>query len=211
MVYAAYGDVGLLIRSPDQGVRRSMMSNLEETVVRTACPAHCASNACGILAHVRDGQVVKLEPADFPERRLRRICLRGLSTLQMLYHPDRLQHPLKRTGNRGEGKWQRISWDEALDTIADSLRGIAEKYGSRSVGFVLGGPGSGTVKFGAYTRFASLFEGTRVSTWGYGDSAGPCATTAMFGAHSPGPFISSSANPKLNIAWGTNPSESAPS
>ena len=186
------------------------MSNAEETVVRTACPAHCASNACGILAHMRDGKVMKLEPADFPEPGLRRICLRGLSSLQMLYHPDRVQYPLKRVGNRGEGKWQRISWDEALNTIADKLQEIAEKYGSKSVGFVLGGPGSGTVKFGAYTRFASLFQGTRVSTWGYGDSAGPCATTAMFGAHGPGAFISAFQNPKLNIAWGTNPSESAP-
>ena len=186
------------------------MSDIQEKLVRTACPAHCAANACGILAHVKGDRVVKLEPADFPDPRTRRICLRGLAALQMLYHPDRLQYPLKRTGQRGEGKWARISWDEALDTIADNFQKIAEKYGSRSVGFVLGGPGSGTVKFGAYTRFASLFEGTRVSAWGYGDSAGPCATTAMFGSHSPAPFISAYREPKLNICWGTNPSEASP-
>ncbi|MEE9471158.1 MAG: molybdopterin-dependent oxidoreductase, partial [Gemmatimonadota bacterium] len=103
-----------------------------------------------------------------------------------------------------------ITWDEALDTIAEKLNGIADKYGSRTVGFVLGGPGSGTVKFGAYTRFTSLFQGTRVSAWGYGDSAGPCATTAMYGAHAPGGFISAAREPKLDIAWGTNPSESSP-
>ncbi|HUV45358.1 MAG TPA: molybdopterin-dependent oxidoreductase [Dehalococcoidales bacterium] len=186
------------------------MSGTEEHVVRTACPAHCAANACGILAHVADGRVVKLEPADFPDRRLRRICLRGLSSLQMLYHPDRLKYPLKRVGERGEGKWQRMSWQEALDTIADRFTEIADKYGSHSVGFVLGGPGSGNVKFGAYTRFASLFQGTRVSAWGYGDSAGPCAATAMFGAHAPGAFISAFREPKLNICWGTNPAESTP-
>ena len=186
------------------------MSNANETVIRTACPNHCASNACGIQAHVLDGKVVKLAPADFPEPHIRRICLRGLSTLQMLYHPDRLQHPLKRTGNRGEGKWQRVSWDEALDTIADKFKDTAEKYGSKSVGFVLGGPGSGTVKFGAYTRFASLFEATRVSCWGYGDASLPCAATAMFGAHNAGTFISSLRNPKMTIAWGTNPAISAP-
>ena len=186
------------------------MSGTEAHVVRTACPAHCAANACGILAHVIDDRVVKLEPADFPDRRLRRICLRGLSSLQMLYHPDRLKYPLKRVGERGEGKWQRMSWQEALDTIADRFTEIADKYGSRSVGFVLGGPGSGNVKFGAYTRFASLFQGTRVSAWGYGDSAGPCAATAMFGAHAPGAFISAFREPKLNICWGTNPAESTP-
>jgi len=187
-----------------------MMSVTEERVVRTACPAHCAGNACGILAHLKGDQVVKLEPADFPDRGLRRICLRGLSSLQGLYHPDRVKYPLKRTGERGEGKWQRISWDEALDTIAERFTGIADQYGSRSVGFVLGGPGSGNVKFGAYTRFASLFQGTRVSAWGYGDSAGPCAATAMFGAHAPGAFISAFREPKLNICWGTNPGESTP-
>ena len=50
-----------------------MVSNAEETIIRTACPAHCAANACGILAHVRDGKVVKLEPADesSKDRRLR--------------------------------------------------------------------------------------------------------------------------------------------
>lgn len=186
------------------------MSGANETVVRTACPAHCAANACGILAHVRDGEVVKLEPADFPVPHVRRVCLRGLSTLQLLNHPDRLKHPLKRAGKRGGGQWQRISWDEALDTIAGELKRIAAEHGSRSVGFVLGGPGSGTVKFGAYTRFASLFQGTRVSAWGYGDSAGPCATTSLYGAHSPGGFISAFSQPGLNIAWGTNPSEASP-
>ena len=72
------------------------MSKVKEELIRTACPAHCASNACGILAHLRDSEVVKLEPADFPEPHIRRICLRGLSSLQMLYHPDRLKYPLKR-------------------------------------------------------------------------------------------------------------------
>jgi anaerobic dimethyl sulfoxide reductase subunit A len=186
------------------------MADVSRRVVRTACPAHCARNACGINATVEGGRVIKLGPADFPDPDLRRVCLRGLSTLQSLYHPDRIKYPLKRAGERGEGKWQRISWDEALDTIAARLTGIAGEHGARSVGFVMGGPGSGNVKFGAYTRFCSLFQGTRVSAWGYGDSAGPCATTAMYGAHAPEGFIAGAAEPKLDIAWGTNPGESAP-
>lgn len=59
-----------------------------EIVVRTACPAHCPGNACGILAHVRDGQVTKLEPAPFPDSHYTRICQKGLTTLQILYHSD---------------------------------------------------------------------------------------------------------------------------
>jgi len=181
-----------------------------ETVVHTACPAHCSGNACGILAHVRDGQVSKLEPATFPDNRYTRICQKGLTTLQILYHPDRLRYPLRRAGARGEGKWQQLSWDEALDYVAERLKDVAAKHGRRSVAWVLGGPGSGTVKFGAYTRFAGCFQGTRVSTWGYGDAAGPCGTISTFGAHQLGDFVANLEEPRLNICWGTNPAESGP-
>ncbi len=181
-----------------------------ETVVRTACPAHCPGNACGILAHVQDNQVTKLEPAPFPDNRYTRICQKGLVTPQLLSHPDRLRYPLRRVGNRGEGKWERLSWDEALDYVAERLKDTAAKYGSRSVAWVLGGPGSGTIKFGAYTRFAGCFQGTRVSTWGYGDAAGPCGTISTFGGHELGNFLTGFKEPKLNICWGTNPAESAP-
>jgi len=181
-----------------------------ETIVRTACPAHCPGNACGILAHVKDGKVVKLEPAPFPDKRLTRICQKGLSSLQITYHPDRLQYPMRRVGQRGEDKWERLSWDEALDYIAERLKEVAAKYGSRSVAWCMGGPGSGTTKFGAYIRMAGCFQGTRVSTWGYGDAADACGTTPTFGAHRLGNFTASLDNPKLNICWGTNPGESTP-
>ena len=181
-----------------------------ETIVRTACPAHCPGNACGMLAHVRDGRVVKLEPAPFPDNSYTRICQKGLSSLQVLYHPDRLQYPLRRVGERGEGKWERLSWDEALDYVAEKLKDVAERYGSRSVAWVMGGPGSGTTKFGAYIRLAGCFQGTRVSTWGYGDAADACGTTPTFGAHRLGNFIASFDEPRLNICWGTNPGESTP-
>jgi molybdopterin-containing oxidoreductase family molybdopterin binding subunit len=78
------------------------------------------------------------------------------------------------------------------------------------VAWVLGGPGSGTTKFGAYTRLAGCFQGTRVSTWGYGDAAGPCGTISTFGGHELGNFVTGFEEPKLNICWGTNPAESAP-
>ncbi|MDD4860321.1 MAG: molybdopterin-dependent oxidoreductase [Dehalococcoidales bacterium] len=181
-----------------------------ETIVRTACPAHCGSNACGMLAHLRDGKVVKLEPAPFPDNYYMRICQKGLSALQLTYHPDRLKYPMKRAGARGEGKWQRVSWDEALDYIADKMKNIAGKYGSRSVAWAIGGPGNGTVKFGAYTRFAGCFQGTRVSMWGYGDAAEPCGAKPTYGVNRLGPLLASFDEPKLNIAWGTNPAEANP-
>jgi len=184
------------------------MSN--EATVRTACPAHCGSNACGVLAHVQGGRVTKLEPAPFPDSYYNRICQKGLSSLQILYHPDRLQQPLRRIGDRGEGKWERVSWDTALDYIAERLQDVARKYGNRSAAWVIGGPGNGTVKFGAYTRFAGCFQGTRVSSWGYGDAAEPCGVKPTYGVNRLPPFINNFEEPKLNIVWGANPAESNP-
>jgi anaerobic selenocysteine-containing dehydrogenase len=60
-------------------------------LIRTVCPAQCGIDACGILAHVKGDRVVKVEPAEFPDPKLRRICLRGLSSLDITYHPERLR------------------------------------------------------------------------------------------------------------------------
>ena len=179
-------------------------------IVRTACPAHCGIDACGILAHVRGDRIIKLEPADFPDPRYRRICLRGLSSLDITYHPDRLKYPMKRVGARGKGKFARISWDEALDTVATRFRETSSEYGESAVGWVMGGPGSGTTKFGAYLRLASLTQGTRVSTWGYGDAGLPCGTRVVFGTHFPYELLAGWSDPKLIIVWGSNPGESVP-
>ena len=136
-----------------------MMTTLEDMkLVRTVCPAHCGIDACGILAHVKEGRVVKVEPGPFPDPKYRRICLRGLSSLDITYHKDRLRYPMKRIGKRGEGKFTRISWDEALDTIAERFNSIAAEYGWPAIGWVLGGPGGGPTKFGAYLRLASLTQ-----------------------------------------------------
>ncbi|MFH1242572.1 MAG: molybdopterin-dependent oxidoreductase [Pseudomonadota bacterium] len=184
-------------------------------LVRTVCPAHCGIDACAILAHLERDRVVKVEPGDFPDPRHRRICLRGLSSLEITYHPDRLKYPMRRTGERGEGKFERISWDEALNTVAERFKEIAERYGWRSIGWTLGGPGAGTTKFGAYLRLASLTQSTRVSAWGYGDSALPCGSRALFGAQFPyqylmGSFVGGRIDPDTVVVWGSNPAESQP-
>jgi len=70
-------------------------------------------------------------------------------------HPDRLQYPLKRVGTRGGGKWERISWDEALDTIAEKINGYKEQFGADSVAFLLGEPKE--LEFAFAQRFASVF------------------------------------------------------
>jgi anaerobic dimethyl sulfoxide reductase subunit A len=184
-------------------------------LIRTVCPAHCGIDACGILAHVKGDRVVKVEPAEFPDPKLRRICLRGLSSLEITYHPDRLRYPMRRVGERGEGKFERISWDEALDFIADKFKQIAAKYGWPAIAWTLGGPGAGTTKFGAYLRLASLTRSTRVSAWGYGDAGLPCGSRVIFGTQFPygllfGKLWSGSSNLGMIVVWGANPGESQP-
>jgi anaerobic selenocysteine-containing dehydrogenase len=67
-------------------------------------------------------------------------CGRLRAGLEWFYHPDKLKFPLKRTGERGEGKWQQISWDQALDEIADKLKEIRDKHGAEAIGYT---PGTG--------------------------------------------------------------------
>lgn len=106
---------------------------------------------CGVLVHVKEDKVVKV--VGDPESPLNKgkMCPKGLASIEHLYHPDRLKYPLKRAGKRGEGKWERISWDEALDSIAENITAIKEKYGIEAVAV---GTGTGRHHFRHVSRFA---------------------------------------------------------
>ncbi|MFX0082629.1 MAG: molybdopterin-dependent oxidoreductase [Candidatus Hodarchaeota archaeon] len=191
-----------------------MVASEEVKLIRTACPAHCGIDCCGIIAHLKGDRIVKLEPADFPDEMDRRICLRGLTSLDITYHPDRIKYPMKRVGKQGEAKFERISWDEAYEIIVNKFKEISEKYGWKSIGWVLGGPGAGSTKFGAYLRLASLTQSTRVSAWGYGDAGLPCGSRIILGHQFPymhlhGEFWQRK-YPELLMIWATNPAESMP-
>jgi thiosulfate reductase/polysulfide reductase chain A len=111
-------------------------------IVRSICQAcHCN---CGVLVHVEDGRVTKV--TGDPDHPMNHgfICVKGQAQPELLYHPDRLKYPVKRTGGRGEGKWQRISWDEALDEIAAGLAKVQGEYGAESIAVMTGtGPRTG--------------------------------------------------------------------
>ena len=93
---------------------------------------------CGVLAHIEDGRLVKIEgDPDHPWNQ-GRLCARCLAMTQYAYHPDRLTRPLKRVGERGEGKWQEISWDEAFDFVEEKLDKIRKEFGPESVIFAMG-------------------------------------------------------------------------
>ena len=85
-------------------------------------------NKCGLIARVQDGVVRKLDPNPKFTKSRGMLCARGNAGIAQLYDPDRLKYPLLRKGARGEGKWQRIPWDEAIDLAADKLAEIRRKY-----------------------------------------------------------------------------------
>jgi anaerobic selenocysteine-containing dehydrogenase len=124
---------------------------------------HCARmdhGGCGLLVGVKDNEIVQIkgDPEGFLNKGY--TCYKGRVSHDRLYHPDRLRHPLKRTGGRGEGKWQRISWEDALDETADRLLKIKETYGARAVGFGVGMP-KGLEHF-VLIRLANIFGSPNV-------------------------------------------------
>jgi len=90
---------------------------------------------CGLIAKVKNGRVVKLDGnPDHPHSR-GHLCVRGQSGLFNTYDPDRITTPLIRVGNRGEGRFRRASWDEALDLTASNMLAIREQYGAQAMVF----------------------------------------------------------------------------
>src|SRR5512135_461774 len=97
--------------------------------------SYCARmdhGGCGLLVHVEDGRIVRIEGD--PDSPLNRgtVCAKGIAQVERLGHPDRLKHPLKRVGERGEGKWERISWDEALSLLARQIEDRVQQGQGRS-------------------------------------------------------------------------------
>ncbi len=121
--------------------------------VKTNCRA-CIQN-CGVIAHVKNGRVIKLEGNPEDPMSKGRMCAKGLSGIQALYHPNRNKYPMMRVGKRGENKWKRISWDEALDTIAKKLMEAREKHGAETVFCSTGG--GGNPEIWSIARFCNIF------------------------------------------------------
>mgnify|MGYP000900620459 CR=1 FL=1 len=112
---------------------------------------------CGLLATVKKGKVlaVKPDPSRFPnDEKIMNGCRRWRQALNILDHPDRINYPLKRVGRRGSGQWERITWEQALDEIADKLRQLKEQYGPETLATSIGGPHT---TFWPLHRFLSLF------------------------------------------------------
>ncbi|MHB8876844.1 MAG: hypothetical protein ACYC8T_24370, partial [Myxococcaceae bacterium] len=115
----------------------------EERQVRSVC-MQC-EGGCGIVVRVVEGRAVKIDGnKDYPTNR-GGLCPKGQNGLQVLYDPDRIAGPLEREGKRGEGRWRRISWDEAIAKVAGPLRTLREEGRAHTLA-VLGGRYRGHMK-----------------------------------------------------------------
>lgn len=117
-----------VLRLPEKQPARHELSSTEEIRKPVAC--QMCSGYCGMYFVKRNGNMY-FEP--IPDHPVPGLCARGASSLQLWNHPLRLKKPLKRVGERGEGKFQEVDWDTALNEIGAKLREIIQKYGPESV------------------------------------------------------------------------------
>ncbi|MDP2645697.1 MAG: molybdopterin-dependent oxidoreductase [Desulfobacterales bacterium] len=187
---------------------------MAEKVFFNGCPAAGCHQNCALKVRVRDGKIFKIESAEYPGEPTARVaCLKGLASMRLVYHPDRLKFPLKRAGKRGEGKWTRISWDEAFDSIAGKLLKIKEIYGPQAVMVKEGGSSSvGTLMGRALgRRFASAWgAGGSFDTKGhFSDGGVPAASLMIFGTSGQSHDVQDYVHSKMLILWGGNPAETS--
>ena len=113
---------------------------MEKEIIRTVCEG-CMSG-CGVMVHRDNGRVTKIAGDPEHPQNKGRLCIKGLTYDELVYHPDRIKHPMKRVGERGGGKWVEISWDQALDEIAGKFDEIIDDHGPEAI----------TLGFGTYPK-----------------------------------------------------------
>jgi anaerobic selenocysteine-containing dehydrogenase len=178
-------------------VSREMMAYGYDSVVKSHC--RMCHGGCGVLIYLKNGKVEKI--AGDPDCPINHgtLCSKGLASAQLAYHPDRLTHPVKRVGEKGSGEWERISWDEALNTIAERLLAYREAFGAESV--VLG-YGTGRENEAAIYRFSNLFGTPNVLTAGH-FCYGPRIATSILTCGT-NPIADYENNPRCIMVWGNN-------
>lgn len=176
------------------------MSNREE-IYSTICHNNCTGE-CVLKVHVWDGQVIRIEP-DSSKGFLYIPCARGLSHRQWAYSPDRLKYPMKRVGERGEGKFERISWDEALDAIAKQFKGVRDIYGPESLLLISGGGDHGRLHNTKLMHELFSLAGGYTTLWGIPSCEGAIfASLATYGTTETGNSREDLLNSRLIIMWG---------
>ncbi|EKS2513603.1 molybdopterin-dependent oxidoreductase [Salmonella enterica] len=196
-------------------VVQQAMRNEEDKIVWGACSVNCGSR-CALRLHVKDNEVWWVETDntgdDVYGNHQVRACLRGRSIRRRINHPDRLNYPMKRVGRRSEGKFERISWQEALDTISASLKKIVETYGNEAVyihyssGIVGGNITRSSPAASPVKRLMNCYGGSLNQYGSYSTAQISCAMPYTYGSND-GNSTSDIENSKLVVMFGNNPAE----
>ncbi|HOV91324.1 MAG TPA: molybdopterin-dependent oxidoreductase [Syntrophorhabdaceae bacterium] len=184
-------------------VEREMKMYGFDRMVKSTCRG--CHGGCGVYVYVKDGKVAKIQgDPDHPINH-GTLCSKGLAAAEIAYHPDRLLYPVKRIGPKGSGKWERISWDEALDIIADRINDYKVKFGPESIVF---GYGTGRENEAVIYRIANLLGSPNVLTAGH-FCYGPriCTSIITCGTN---PIIDYENSPQCIMMWGNNVTISNP-
>ena len=170
---------------------------------------------CGAVAVVEDGRFTRLEP-DPAHPTGAALCAKGRAAPELVYHPERLTHPLRRTRPKGapDPGWQRISWEEALGLTAAAMRRAAEQYGPEAVAFTVSSPSTTAIadSAGFIRRLANAFGTPNwavsldVCGWGRAFATRFTYGVASVGTGGAGGAMPEIENAGLTILWGYNPS-----
>lgn len=191
----------------------------EEQVFYSNCGGNCGGPFCRLKGIVREGKLVQVKPADIDPNHpaFKSGCVKGQTNPQRLYSPKRNLYPLKRVGERGAGEWERISWDEAIDTIAERMMAAQKEFGDSSIAFWHSYVGGGSVLDKAVTalspgggRYGSAVSLERFLKKTGATIMGPAADKGLQYAMPSLPgFVFSAQNdlPKAStiLIWGCNP------
>ena len=181
-------------------------NNLGTTVLKSVCRS--CHGGCGVLLHVRDGVLVKVEGDRESPLNHGRLCPIGTVTVDIVNHPDRLKYPRRRIGPRGSGQWTRISWDEALDEISERLLAIREKFGPEAIAL---GTGTGRHHIRWVSRFGHALGTPNWCEPGFAQCFHPRVNTCLltFGDFPVSDFTGGTP-PACMLFWGHNPLNSGP-
>lgn len=180
---------------------------VDDQVFAGVCRGNCGGG-CKLDIRVRDGKVVSTASGKYPDERYNRVCSRGLSHLQRIYDPDRLQHPMRRVGERGAGEWEQITWEEAIEEITTKWKQYREESGDSSIAFYCGAGNFGSCANNYAERLRGLMGGSSIAF---------CYDNAFFHGNGTVEGVEDCYNSNENtdlinaktiIMWGANTSES---
>ncbi|ACL05889.1 molybdopterin oxidoreductase [Desulfatibacillum aliphaticivorans] len=176
-------------------------------IVRATSAFDCGGR-CPLLLHVKDNKIIRIEGDDHPDSdRQLRTCLRCRAYRKYVHHPERLMHPQKRAGAKGEGRFERISWDEALCILSDKLKETRDKFGPESILLMTGGGYLASLHSGsmAAPRLLNQFGGYTTHYGNISSEGAVWASLVQYGSVMVGHSREDMLNSKLIILWGWDP------